>query len=318
MRENDLLQHVYAANAHLENLPEMAVTIPPGDDMGAISFGGRSLLVAVDQIADGVHFNLADTPIEKVGRKAITRNLSDVAAMAAKPTAAVAAVCLPSGLGEAQATALFDAMRDTAEAFGCPLIGGDISIWDEKLLISVTVMAEPWRNADDVAIAPVERRGAQPGDAIYVTGELGHSFPSGHHLDFEPRLDLAQALVTSSGGVTRPTAMIDLSDGIAQDLPRLVEHAELHARILPLRGGECAQGREPWQHALGDGEDYELLFTAPPDAPIPQGFGDDEDDQVLITRIGTVTDASGIVVVTPDGSRVGLDQVDAKGWEHSG
>lgn len=322
MRENDLLQHVYAANARLKNLPGAgagaAVTIPPGDDMGAIDFGGRSLLVAVDQIADGVHFNLADTPIEKIGRKAITRNLSDVAAMAAKPTAAVAAVCLPRGLGEAKATALFDAMRETAEMFGCPLIGGDISIWDGKLIISVTVMAEPWRDADDVAIAPVERRGAQPGDAIYVTGELGHSFPSGHHLDFEPRLDLAQALVTSSGGVNRPTAMIDLSDGLAQDLPRLIEHAELHARILPLRGGECAPGREPWQHALGDGEDYELLFTAPPDVRIPQGFGDDEDDQVLITRIGTVTDAGGIVVVTPDGPRVPLDQVDAKGWEHSG
>ncbi|MBB6428451.1 thiamine-phosphate kinase [Algisphaera agarilytica] len=315
MRENDLLQHVYAGNTALPD----AVTIPPGDDMGAITFGDRSLLVAVDQVADGVHFDLANTPLAKVGRKAITRNLSDIAAMAAKPTAAVVAACLPRDFGEANATALFNAMRDTAQTYSCPLIGGDTAIWDGKLLLSVTVFAEPWRDAEDQPIAPVERTGAQPGDAIYVTGELGHSFPTGHHLDFEPRIELARELVLASGGATRPTAMIDLSDGIAQDLPRLVEHAELQMRILPLRQGESVDGREPWQHALGDGEDYELLFTAPADAVIPHAFGHDEDESkhVLITRIGTVTDAGGIVVVTPEGESLALDQADAKGWEHT-
>lgn len=322
MRENDLLQHIYAANADLGSAFS-DVTIPPGDDMGAIDFGGRALLVAVDQIADGVHFDLADTPIEKIGRKAVTRNLSDVAAMAAKPTAAVAAVCLPRGFGDANARALLDAMRTVGESFGCPIMGGDLSIWDGPLLISVTVFAEPWRDGDGHDIPPVQRRGtssapgAQTGDAIYVTGELGHSFPTGHHLDFEPRLELARHLVSQTG--TRPTAMIDLSDGIAQDLPRLVDHAELHARIFPLRHGQTAPGREPWQHALGDGEDYELLFTAPADADIPHAFGDadDEDHQTLITRIGTVTDADGLVVVTPAGDRVTLGETDAKGWEHT-
>ncbi len=314
MRENNLLQYVYAANAALPG----RVTIPPGDDMGAITFGDSSLLVAVDQVADGVHFDLADTPIEKVGRKAITRNLSDIAAMAAKPTAAVVAVCLPRDMGEAKATAMFDAMRATAEAFACPLIGGDISMWDGKLVISVTVFAEPWRDDEGQAIAPVQRRGALPGDAIYVTGELGYSLPTGHHLDFTPRGDLAKHLVTSPGGGTRPTAMIDLSDGIAQDLPRLVANAELHTRILPIRSHESSPGRQPWQHALGDGEDYELLFTVPASADVPHAFGEDEDEQVLITRIGTVTDAGGIIVVTPDGTRLRLDQSNAQGWEHRG
>ncbi|MEM6853917.1 MAG: thiamine-phosphate kinase [Planctomycetota bacterium] len=319
MRENDLLQHVYAANAALPG----SVTIRPGDDMGAVDFGGSSLLVAVDQVADGVHFELAHTPIEKIGRKAITRNLSDVAAMAAKPTAAVAAVCLPRDFGEANATALFDAMRRTAEAFACPLVGGDISMWDGQLLISVTVFAEPWRDAEGQPLTPVQRRGARPGDAIYVTGELGHSFLTGHHLDFTPRLELAHHLVAHAGGKNRPTAMIDVSDGIAQDLPRLVEHAEVHARILPIRDHPSSPGREAWQHALGDGEDYELMFTAPEDADIPHAFGDDDDeDQVLITRIGTVTDAGGITVITPENQRLNLSACFTSGggggWEHTG
>ncbi|MEM1108394.1 MAG: thiamine-phosphate kinase [Planctomycetota bacterium] len=311
MRENDLLQHIYEANAALQ---ETAI-IPPGDDMGAIAFGGNKLLVAVDQVADGVHFDLTNTPIEKIGRKAVTRNLSDIAAMAVKPTAAVAAACLPRDFGEANANALFDAMRATAQDFNCPLIGGDIAMWDGRLLLSVTVFAEPWQDDRGQPIPPVERRGAQPGDGIYVTGQLGHSFPTGHHLDFTPRIELARRLAMAS--VSRPSAMIDLSDGIAQDLPRLVEHAELDARRLPLRPCDISSDREPWQHALGDGEDYELLFTAPPEADIPDTIADHTDTPTTITSIGTVTDTGEITVIIPDGSRVPLDQTQAEGWEHT-
>lgn len=315
MRENDLLQHVYAANAELKHLP--GVTIPPGDDMGAMAFGNTSLLVAVDQVADGVHFNLADTPLEKIGRKAVTRNLSDVAAMATKPVAAVVAVCLPREFGESNATALFDAMRQTAEAFACPLIGGDISMWGGKLLISVTVFAEPWQTDDGEPIAPVQRTGSQPGDAIYVTGQLGHSFPTGRHLDFTPRVELARRLVADAA--TRPRAMIDLSDGIAQDLPRLVKHAELFAADLPTVSFDANDDVPAWQHALGDGEDYELLFTAPP-PPAPEKCSmPTEIDGVPITRIGTVTDTDtdtgGIVIVAPDGKRIDLKS-SVNGWEH--
>lgn len=321
MRENDLLQHVYAANAPLKDFPRPgAVTIPPGDDMGAIVFGDSTLLVAVDQVADGVHFNLADTPLEKIGRKAVTRNLSDVAAMAAKPVAAVVAVCLPRDFGESNATALFDAMRTTAADSTCPLIGGDISMWDGKLLVSVTVFAEPWRADDGEPIAPVQRTGSRPGDAIYVTGQLGYSLPTGRHLDFSPRIELARRLVADT--TTRPHAMIDLSDGIAQDLPRLVDHAELFAADLPIVSYDADDDTPAWQHALGDGEDYELLFTAAGDATIPAQL-----DGVAITRIGTVANAGGIVVATPaPGSRtLALQDCFTSGgggggggWEHRG
>lgn len=313
VRENELLQYVYAANGGLSaEFP--GVTIPPGDDMGGIDFGGSSLLVAVDQVVSGVHFELGDTPVEKVGRKAVTRNLSDIAAMGVKPVAAVVAVCLPRNsprnFGQDRATALFDAMRTTAAAFACPLIGGDIAMWDGQLVISVTVLAEPWRDEQGEPITPVKRGGSQPGDVIYVTGQLGYSFPTGHHLDFTPRIELARRLVADPS--TRPRAMIDLSDGIAQDLPRLVDHAALQADNFPLRPHTAADDTPAWQHALGDGEDYELLFTAAADAPIPS-----EIDEVLITRIGTVTAAHGITVQTPDGRELPLESL-ANGWEHRG
>src|SRR5690606_30452530 len=122
----------------------------------------------------------------KVARKAITRNLSDVAAMAARPSGAVVAASLPRDFGEARANELFDHMRKTAEAFGCPLFGGDLAMWDHPLLLSVTVLAEP------AETAPVLRSGAKVGDIIYVTGQLGGSLQNVagrcHHLDFEPRL----------------------------------------------------------------------------------------------------------------------------------
>ncbi len=278
MREFELLAKVFAHNPELP----ASVVIPPGDDMGAITFGEKTLLIAVDQVIDGVHFTLEQTPIEKVGRKAITRNLSDVAAMASLPVAAVAAVSLPRGFDGAEALA--DALRRTGAAYGCPVVGGDVAAGEGPLTISVTVLADP------AGIEPVLRRGANVGDGVYVTGVLGGSLASGHHLDFEPRIALARKL-------PRPTAMIDLSDGLARDLPHLVAGARLDR--LPVRPG-CT-----WRQAVGDGEDYELLFTHP--GPVP-----DTIDGVTITRIGVVT-GDDRLVLTLDGRDHDLT---GQGWEH--
>lgn len=315
MRELELLAHIYKANPALPG----AVRIPPGDDMGAIQVGGATLLVTVDQVADGVHYDLANTPIEKIGRKAITRNLSDVAAMAAKPVGAVAAACLPKGFGQDRATALFDAMRGTAEAFGCPLIGGDISAWDQRMILTVTVFAEP------DGIDPVLRSSAVVGDTVYVTGTLGgsletHREPAGyvHHLDFVPRIEFARRLAGDT--TTRPHAMIDLSDGLAQDLTRICERSGVSARImckgLPISAGARLaaerSGKPHWQHALGDGEDYELCFTAS-----AQGMPS-EVDGVPITAVGTIVDGGSGPLVTaelPDGTTTDVHEL---GWEHRG
>lgn len=315
MRELELLSHIYKANPALPG----AVTIPPGDDMGAVKVGGVTLLVTVDQVADGVHFELGNTPLKKVGRKAITRNLSDVAAMAAKPVGAVAAACLPKGFPEADAKTLFDAMRATAEALGCPLIGGDISAWDQRLILTVTVFAEP------DGIDPVTRNTAKVGDAVYVTGAIGGSLieldhPPGyvHHLDFTPRVALARQLAANTA--TRPHAMIDLSDGLAQDLTRICERSGVRAQIecekLPIspaaRLAAERSGQPAWFHALGDGEDYELCFTAP-DGALPGEIGG-----VPITRVGRILEPGPGPLVTLLQSDGTATDVAGLGWEHTG
>lgn len=121
MHEFDLLKQVFAANRELPP----RVTIPPGDDMGAIAWTPESgeMLVTVDQVAQGVHFS-ADTPLDRVARKAIARNVSDVAAMGCQPVAAVVATCLPRDMHDAQVQILCDQLRLHAARFGCPLIGG--------------------------------------------------------------------------------------------------------------------------------------------------------------------------------------------------
>lgn len=303
MREFDLIKAITEHNAALPK----TVTIPPGDDMAGLRIGGHALLIAVDQVIEKVHFDRQTATLDQIGRKAVTRNLSDVAAMAARPLASLLAVTLPYGMLSGDAEWLLGAVRDTAAHYGCPLIGGDTSVHDGPLSLSVTILAEP------DGINPVLRTGAQPGDAIYVTGQLGGSlYKYGdyvHHLDFEPRIAFARALAGNPD--TRPTAMIDLSDGLARDLPHLTRGAEIQARALPIspvaRQHALRDSRPGWMHAVADGEDYELLFTAKPDAAIP-----DQLEGVPITRIGVVTDETRIVLIN-GGERMTLDGL---GWEH--
>lgn len=303
MREFELIRSI---TAHNGALPKQ-VTIPPGDDMAALRLGDHELLVAVDQIIEGVHFDRNSATLKQIGRKAVTRNLSDVAAMAGKPLASLVSAAMPKGFAEEDAEQLMHAIRETGQAYGAPLIGGDTATNAGPLTLSVTILA----TAD--GIDPVQRNGASPGDAIYVTGQLGGSNRDydgkTHHLDFEPRINLARTLAADAN--TRPTAMIDLSDGLARDLPHLVSGAEIKAHLLPVtavaRQFAARDGRPGWLHAVADGEDYELLFTAKVDAAIPK-----EIDGTPITRIGVVTEQAGIVLI--DGNeRISIEGL---GWEH--
>ena len=289
--------------------------------MGAVQWGERTLLVTVDQIVDGVHVDTAAMPLAKVGRKAVTRNLSDVAAMAARPVAAVAAACLPRDFGAQRAEALFEAMRDTAAQYDCPLIGGDIAMWDHPLVLSVTAFADP------DGIDPVRRSGAKAGDAIYATGMLGGSLVRVggrvHHLDFEPRIALARKLARLDG--VRIHCMIDLSDGLAKDVGHLCAQpglcAEISAEALPVsdaaKQASADSGQPAWMHAMGDGEDYELCFCVPEAcaARLPAAI-----DGVAITRIGEMVapvdvDEIGVRVMLADGT---VRTVEELGWEHHG
>lgn len=318
MRELELLHHIFAGNASLD---AGLVTIPPGDDMGAVRVEEQEWLLTVDQVADRVHFDLGTAPLEKIGRKAITRNLSDVAAMAAEPVCALAAAMLPRDLDETKAKVVFDALRSTAQQFGCPVIGGDISIWSGRLVVTVTVLAKPG------PVAPVRRCDAKGGQGIYVTGELGGSgvdlHGRVHHLDFEPRLEVAHELARKLGaGGKFPGAMIDLSDGLATDLRHICEASRVRAELWPQRLPISDAAREmalqtsksPWQHALADGEDYELCFTAP--AGLAGNLG--EVAGVRVTEIGRILAAE-------DGATISLKWADGRsepltlrGWEHQG
>lgn len=309
MHEAALLEHIYRLAGEL---PE-AVAIPPGDDMGGIRIGDHLVLVTVDPLVEAVHFH-PGTPLERIARKAITRNLSDVAAMAAKPCGAVASALLQRSMPDAEASRLFDEMQMVAASFDCPLVGGDISAHDGPLVLTVTVFAEP------AGVEPVRRSTARVGDAICVTGELGGSLleddhDAAHHLAFTPRLAAARRL--SENPATRPHAMMDLSDGLGADLPRLCEAsnvtAEIELDMLPVRPTARKQaersGVEPWHAALDDGEDYELLFTLDA-AHVP-----DEIDGLLVARIGTVLERGPAPVRWRIGGK-GVELPETLGWEH--
>jgi thiamine-monophosphate kinase len=270
------------------------VQLPAGDDLAILKWPANDLLlIGVDQVLDGSHFDALVTPPRAIGRKAMNRNLSDCAAMGCLPAAAVVSVALPRGVGLDYAKELYLGLRDAGDPFDCPIVGGDTGSWDGKLALSLTILGRSG------GVHPVSRNGARPGDGIYVTGALGGSI-LGRHLTFSPRVKEGRALAAS--GVV--TSMIDLSDGLSRDLPRIATGALLEEAAIPIHEDARISRddhRSPLEYALHDGEDYELLFTARSVPP-------------LGTRIGTVTAEAGLQLRCNDGT---LQLLRPLGWEHS-
>jgi thiamine-monophosphate kinase len=303
MREFELLRYIYDANAALAD----DIAIPPGDDMAMVRLADRDLLVAVDQVIDGRHVRLATTPLALVGRKAVTRSLSDIAAMAARPVASLAAVILPPDFGAERAEALFDAMRTTAAEYDCPLIGGDIAFHGDAshpLTCSVTVLAEPVKGR------AITRSGAQVNDLAYVTGALGGAVledGGGKHLTFEPRI--AEALQLAAALGLNLHAMIDLSDGLGRDASHIAEASNVQI-VLDAAQIPCSANVD-WRAAVAGGEDYELLFTARGDVPTSLTGG------LPVTPIGRVSPRrgeGGPMVLIQDGDET--IPADELGWQH--
>jgi thiamine-monophosphate kinase len=229
-------------------------------------------LVTTDMLLEGSCFVMAEAGARRVGRKAMAVNLSDIAAMAGRPVAAVVSVGLPREGGQALAEELYLGLRDVADAFDTAIIGGDTNSWNGLLVVSVTLLGEATERG------PVCRSGAKPGDSLFVTGPLGGSI-RGRHLDFTPRVKEALALHQ----LVEIHAMIDVSDGLALDLSRLCQEsgcgAVIRAEAVPISADvhQMNDRRSPLEHALGDGEDFELLFAVDPgegerlvrDQPIP-------------------------------------------------
>ena len=269
--------------------------------------GAQRLLVASDSVIEGRHTPLGIDPYA-IGRKAVLRNVSDVAAMAnARPIATVASVVLPWGISDLRAWRLYEGLRETAAAWEAPLVGGDIATGaadDSRacISVSVTILAVPLDESCPVAT----RNAAMPGDAVYVTGTIGGAWDPttglGRHLDFTPRVAAANALWAQLGD--RLGAMLDVSDGLGRDLGHIADASRVTIEIeldrIPLTVGCDARS------ALAHGEDYELAFTARGQVP-------GEVAGVRVTRIGSVLAGPPSVF-----AREGVSRFDARnaGFEH--
>ncbi len=237
------------------------VLIGPGDDCAVVSStNSLPMMVTTDMLMERVDFILTDAGPRRVGRKAMAVNLSDIAAMGGKPIAAFVSIAVPKGeLSLGMPEELYRGLREMADRFNTGIAGGDTNTWTGGLVISVTVLGEPGPQG------PIRRNGARPGDWLFVTGPLGGSL-LGKHLDFTPRID--EALLLQKHAPIH--AMIDISDGLAADTFHICEESGcgvvLFADRVPLtEAASCmADALSPLEHALGDGEDFELAFAVDP------------------------------------------------------
>jgi thiamine-monophosphate kinase len=237
------------------------VVVGPGDDCAVLDVGlpDRCLLFKTDAVVEGVHFT-ADTPPESIGRKALGRCLSDIAAMAGTPLAALVTLGLPRQFEPDFVERIYAGLNGLARRFDVAMAGGETTTNPGGLLLSVALLG--WAPRDKAVL----RSGAKAGDAIFVTGELGGSL-SGKHLEFEPRLAEARWLASQF----QVHAMLDLSDGLSGDLRHVLRAsgvgAELLASAIPISrearraARASSSAKPPLVAALTDGEDFELLFT---------------------------------------------------------
>ncbi len=292
----------------------MQVVVGPGDDCAVVRTGsGDQVLLTVDQLVEGRHF-ASGTPVDRIARKIMARSVSDIAAMGGTPNWALATGALPAEYEKADA--LFDSMARWANHWGCPLVGGDIAIFEPAgnvvvdgepaaqgaMVLTVTVGGSP-----HVRRGPVLRSGARAGDALWVTGRLGGSLASGRHLTFEPRVREGTWLCDRLGEHLH--AMIDLSDGLGIDAGRVAAasgtRVEIDAYRLPMH-----EGVNDRLAAMGDGEDYELCFTTTGTIELP---GTCEETGTLLTRIGCVKAGGGCVAVDEKGTAIDVSRL---GWDH--
>jgi thiamine-monophosphate kinase len=322
-----------AAISRLVSDLEEGVVVGPGDDAAVLRPGSGELVLTTDLLVEGIHFERASISARDLGAKAITVNVSDVAAMGGSPRAAVAAVGLPGDLDAAWAIELTGGMRDACAEYALALVGGDTNR-SGSVIVSVAVVGE---------VAPgraVTRSGARPGDEVVVTGALGAAAAGLRLTRADARtassvlsepwgrgLADARARPVARGGEGQTlaqagaSAMIDLSDGLAKDLTRLCRASGVGARIdlgaVPIaasvRAAAAALDLDPLAAALGGGEDYELLAVLPPEA-VERATGElRERFGVTLTAVGTIIEGADVLARDADGREHVLEPT---GWDH--
>jgi thiamine-monophosphate kinase len=289
--------------------------VPPGDDCAVLRPpAGRRTVVTVDMLTEGVDFVLGpDCDPRAVGHKALAVSLSDLAAMAARPEAAFVAVALPRSGGDTLGRGLLTGIESLAAAHGVTLAGGDTNAWDGPLVVSVTCLG---------SVAPGKawrRSGARPGDLLVATGAFGGSL-LGRHLAVVPRCREALALAAAF----TVHAAIDVSDGLSLDLARLMRAsgtgAVLDLNAVPIHAdavrmsGLPGDGQTPLEHALGDGEDFELLLAMPPEAArAAVAAAAAAPLAVPLSIIGTVVAGSGLAARGASGA---IEPLEPRGFIH--
>jgi thiamine-monophosphate kinase len=309
------VEHSFIAWAkHRASLLSHQVRLGIGDDAAVLNIDA-DVVATSDSLCDGTHFVLAECGPRAVGRKLAGVNLSDLAAMAAIPEAFIVSLCLPKGgavcagvplSASNLAVEIFQGICEYAESYGVAIAGGDTNVWSGPLCVNITALGRApqggcWR-----------RSGAKPRDAIVVSGSLGGSL-LGRHLAVEPRVRLAQKLKDDF----EVHAATDISDGLGVDLLSLFAAsgcgAELQLDKIPIsqaaREMAARTGRTPLEHAMEDGEDFELLLAIPP-AEVPRLPA--EWEGVSLTVIGQFTSRTGLWA--REGSRV--RQIPPKGYTH--
>jgi thiamine-monophosphate kinase len=274
------------------------VKIGPGDDCAIVKFGKRWQLLKTDCIVESIHFS-KKSPAIWVGWKALCRAISDVAAMGGRPMDALVTIAVAPQVRLRWLRGVYSGLRKAAQRYGVNLVGGETSRSPGPAFISValTGIVEKRR--------ALLRSGGKPGDFLYVTGQLGGSI-RGKHLRFEPRL--AEALWLADHFAIN--AMIDLSDGLGGDLPRLAKASrtgfEIDRERLPLSKG-CSI-----EQAISDGEDYELLFAVPPEmVPTLEERWNKKFPTLALTQIGRLTEPN-----LQELGASGFDQLTDSGYDH--
>jgi len=268
-----------------------------GDDTAVVPLSSdKYMLLTTDMLVEGRHFT-RKTPAHLIGRKAMACNLSDIAAMGGTPQYALVSTGLPPSLPWSFVKGIYQGMLAMAKKYNVSIVGGD-TVASEKMIINVSMVGEILKGF------LVTRKGAKPGNSIYVTGPLGKSLKSQHHLTFHPRLKESQYLAR----YIKPSSMIDISDGLASDLGHILIESKVGARIwereIPRRRGAGIQ------EALYDGEDFELLFTVSKSKEIKLNL----QKRMRLYKIGEIIHSSGkIQLVRKNGESTLISR---KGFQH--
>ncbi len=293
------------------------IRLGSGDD-AAITVPTGATATSVDALVDGVHFHRGEATPRQIGHKALATALSDLAAMGAEPGEAYATLGLPEDFGEDDCIELLDGLLALAAATGTSLAGGDLTR-SATLFLAITVVGHAAMEG-----ALVQRRGARPGDALVLTGELGGAAaglallearvdhtPGGstlssalieRQLEPSPRLTAGQALANAGA-----TAMIDVSDGLGGDAGHLAAASGVGLRIdaeaIPRPAGldelAGALGRDPLRLLLSGGEDYELLASVPQQQLVPAAEAVLAAEGIALTRIGEVVAGAEVEIRLP-------------------